>query len=163
VFLEEMFVSRLLGRPSMTLMAQSPPKWYQLLFPGYYRPLPEVTRERVLGQAKSRKFAGTGEALFVHAFSLVRRNESDRQRLDEFRNLYGFCRNTSFALFVVAAMLAAGTTTQQDPPSYGWAIVTLFVGIAMLYRYLKFFRQYSYHLLVTYAELSVSDSEEEAL
>lgn len=154
LFLEEIIVGRLLGKPSTILMAKSFKRWPQLLFPGYYRPIPENTRKRVLKQAKSRSFTGQGESLFLHVFSIVRRNESDRQRLDEFRNLYGFCRNTSFTLLVVAIMLAVGTATRQTPPSYSWALVALFFSVAMLYRYLKFFRQYSYHLFVTYAELS---------
>ncbi len=157
IFLEEWFVSRLLGRPSVTLMNQSSQKRLKRLFTGYYRPLPENTRNRILIQAKSRNFSGNGEALFLHIYSIIKRDEKDRQRIDEFRNLYGFCRNISFSLFIVAVLLALGTFTKQSPPSYGWSLSALFCSIAMLYRYLKFFRQFSYYLFVTYAELPVSE------
>ena len=56
-------------------------------------------------------------------------------------------RQRSRGLALVASTFFAGM-----PNSYAWAAGAVFFGVAFLYRYLKFFRQYSYWLLLTYSE-----------
>jgi hypothetical protein len=58
----------------------------------------------------------------------------------------------SFAFIVSAMML---TIAHYFGDSLGWGFIWLVfgAGIALLYRYLKFFRQYSYELFLRYAEL----------
>ena len=151
--LENGFVAKALGRPSKTLMGEPAPPLLPKLFWLYYRPLPAKTRERIRAQAEARGFDGSGEALFLHAHSVATQDERVQARLDEFRNLYGFCRNMAFSFLAAAPILALGRCFSGEPSSYWWAFIAAGLGITMLYRYLKFFRQYSYQLLVSYAEL----------
>ena len=56
------------------------------------------------------------------------------------------------------AMLLSGTIVVIGPidgrefEARNFSVVMLVLGVVMLYRYLKFFRQYTYELLVTYSE-----------
>ena len=153
LFLEQLFVDKLLKRPSRALMGEPTRCYIAWLFPGYYRALPESTQQRIWMQARGRGFSGSGEGLFLHVYAVATQDERVQRRLDEFRNLYGFSRNLSFSFLVVALLLACGACWGNRPPSHWWAVLTAAAGVTMLYRYLKFFRQYSYQLFVTYAEL----------
>ncbi len=153
---EQTLVGRLLGRPSRVLMGAGPGRFWKAIFPLYTRPLPAATRERVRRQARARGLPDevSGDELFHHVFGVATRDDKLRARLDEFRNLYGFARNMALALLAVAAIAAHGLATGRLP-SYGWTAVAALAGLAMLYRYLKFFREYSRRLFVAYAELEV--------
>jgi hypothetical protein len=150
---ETVVVGRFLGQPSTLLMSENQSKaaW---LFPLYYRPLPQVTRERIQQRLQENSFSGQGEALFLHIFSKVNNIEPTKRRLDEFRNLYGFSRNVSFAFLMVSIMLFIGPSNEQVSAPLGWAILALFASISMFYRYLKFLRQFSYEAFFTYSEQS---------
>lgn len=150
--LEDLLVVHVLGRPTGILMGDLPRLWCGLLFRGYYRPLPKETQERILSRARERGFSGASEALFYHARGVVTRDEKEQLRLDEFRNLYGFSRNMVLALVVAAAFLVAGRLLNGRPISYWMAFASVVTGVVMLYRYLKFHRQYALRLLTTYAE-----------
>jgi hypothetical protein len=150
---ESLFVERGLLRPSYTLMGKTRPG-FRYIFRLYCKPLRIETRERVIQKAHERSFAGSGEALFLHALGLVKQEPLAMARLDQFRNLYGFARNMALSLFLVAAIIAIGPTDSRPSIPSAWAWYCLGLGLVMLYRYLKFFRQYSYEVLVTYAELS---------
>lgn len=157
--LEQFFVGVVLKRPSRTLMGEKPWGFLGRLFPGYYRALPEKTRERVREQATARGFDGSGEALFLHAYAVTTKEERTQQRLDEFRNVYGFARNMAFVFLLAAAVFCVGACFTDTPPNYWWAAIAAVLGVSMLYRYLKFFRQFSYQLLITYAELDRPSGE----
>src|SRR5438445_11309691 len=107
--LEELLVGRALKRPARTLMGETGPRFFHVLFRGYYRSLPVETRGRVGAQAKARNFAGVGESLFLHAYALVTKDVKLQERLDQFRNLYGFARNMSLSFLASAVVLAIGT------------------------------------------------------
>lgn len=152
--LEDGLVEKILGRPNVNLFREKRPTIRGLLFPGYYKPLPSVVRERVLSRAGGEGIADPGEALFLHVrySPEVRADEKLLGRLDTFLNLYGFARNLSFASLVVGAGLAARAGWPGTNPALRqYAATALVVGLLLLYRYLKFFRQYSYELFNTYA------------
>jgi hypothetical protein len=151
--LEGGLVSRGLLRPSQVLMGRTRPA-FKHIFRLYCRPLAEETRERVIQQARSRGFAGAGEALFLHTWSVMKQDAPTMLRLDQFRNLYGFARNIALSLFVVALLIWIGPFDSRPGIPTGWAWCALALGLVMLFRYLKFFRQYSYEILVSYAELT---------
>jgi hypothetical protein len=155
--LQDLVVRRGLGVPSQILMGLKPSPIMRRLFPRYLRPMPAETQRRVLDQAASRGFKGSGESLFLHAFAVVCQSEAERKRLDEFRNLYGFSRNVSFSLLL--ATLILGSTRVFAPNSLDCLlpIAALTAAIAMFSRFLKFYRQYTYQLLITYAELPLND------
>ena len=158
--LEQVGIGRVLERPSSILLGASGPRGLKNLFPGYYRPLPKETQDRITKAAAARSAPTSGEGLFLHAYGLVTRDKATQERLDEFRNLYGFARNMTLALLVITLPLAVGTWTKQLPESYAWSALSAVLGIGMFYRYLKFFRQFSYQVFITYAEREVRPEAE---
>ena len=81
----------------------------------------------------------------------VRKDEALMRRLDVFLAQYGFARNMAFALLAIGLTLLvnARLTHRANLPLF--AILALSVGAGMWFRYLKFFRQYSYELFNSYA------------
>ena len=152
--LEQVFVGRILRRPSFALLGNTP-RWQPvtLIFRNYFRPLPKQTQDRVAQQLRRRGYSGEGEALFLHAYAVVTASDRIQARLDDFRNQYGFARNMSFAFFVGAITIVCAHMTFNKGALLRWAALCSGAAIILLYRYLKFFRQYSYELFLRYAEL----------
>ena len=123
------------------------------VFPNFHRALPAITQQRVNEQAAARNCAPTGEGLFLHAYSIVTGNEKSQARLDDFRNQYGFARNMCFAFSASAIVILISRRFGSHPVRLRWALLAGFASVALFYRYLKFFHQYSYELLLRYAEL----------
>lgn len=153
--LEQSFCGKLLYRPTALLLGSKPHfVFLSRLFPNYHRALPASTRDRISEQAASRGCTAHGETLFLHAYALVTTNDKAQARLDEFRNQYGFARNMSFA-FIVSSLMLAIAHYFGDTLPWGFIWLVFGAGVALLYRYLKFFRQYSYELFLRYAELPI--------
>lgn len=152
---EQVLIGRILGRPATVLLAaQSGPKALTVLFPNYFRALPKLTQERVRQQATSRDFNSAGESLFLHAYAVVTHDQRMQERLDSFRNQYGFARNVSFA-FLLAAISILTAHHLGQAVHLRWVAIAAVASICLFYRYLKFFRQFSYELLLRYAELNI--------
>jgi hypothetical protein len=155
--LEQKFVAELLGRPTKHLFGGGGGR-FRAQFPGYYRELPAATRARVLERAHANAgISDPGEALFFHCHARVKNEQSVMDRLNTFLNLYGFCRNACMALAIVTLCLVAGVIvgsaeTGAIEPLW-WAAAALTGAVGMLYRYLKFLRQYAVELYTSYAEL----------
>jgi hypothetical protein len=154
---EATIVRRWLRMPSEILLvpAQSP-VGLQRLFPGYYRPLPTVIRSRVAERSGQPVEDGpSNDAVYLLAFSVVKRDAPTYARLSTFLNLYGFSRNVSLAALVAAACLLTGSllgTAQTGLVAPGWwAAGALVLAVGLFYRYLKFFRLYAFEVFVTYA------------
>jgi hypothetical protein len=155
--LERLFVGKLLHRPSALLLGDEPHfVFLEKLFPNYHRSLPASTKLRIREQKHARECSSSGEAFFLHAYAIVTRNEKWQLRLDEFRNQYGFARNMSFA-FIASSVILAIARHFGDTLQLAFIALVFAAGIALLYRYLKFFRQYSYELFVRYAELPIDN------
>jgi hypothetical protein len=153
LFLEYGAVDKLLKRPTGVLLGDRPKvSALRYVFRNYYRALPLATGDRVRAQASARGCHTAGESLFLHVYSTVTVNEKLQARLDDFRNQYGFARNMAFA-FIVAAGSIWVAHWRGDTVQVRWAFVAATAAIVFFYRYLKFFRQYSYELLIRYAEL----------
>jgi hypothetical protein len=158
--MEHLVVARLLKRPATLLMGGTPRlRIFKWVFPNYFRPLPEHTQRRVTEQAESRGLRATGEALFLHAYPIVSSNGGVQARLDDFRNQYGFARNMSFAFLTSGIAILLARYLGYGPVRLRWALLATLAGIALFYRYLKFFRQYSYELFLRYAELERPNSK----
>jgi hypothetical protein len=153
--LEDGLVAGVLGRPNVNLfLKRRPPLRGRVLFRGFYTPVSATTRERVLERARAEGVDKTGEDLFEHVrFSPdVRNDEKLEARLNSFLNRYGFARNLAFASLTVGlALFVRAQWAAPDPALMKYAVVALVAGIALVYRYLKFFRQYSYELFNTWA------------
>ncbi len=117
--LEGKIVFNILGNPSDIMMGglkiNKIKKW---IFPGYYKELPVETRGRILSQARSRNFTGTGAALFLHMFSVVSLIEKLWNRLDEFRNLYGFARNMTLSLIISGIIILVSSVSHNNSNFY---------------------------------------------
>ena len=82
-------------------------------------------------------------------------------KLTSFLNKYGFARNLAFTSISVGIALLVRqrlSNGSADPQlaRYGWTAIV--VGVLLFYRYLKFFRQYSYEMFNTYAGPQASES-----
>lgn len=155
-FLLEWKVTRgWLGPPEEKLFGGEANRLRARLLPGYHRPLPEKTRERVLQRAEEKAGIGEpGRALFLHCHSVVKREQVVLARLNSFLYLYGFCRNVSAASLLAAPVLLVGG-------ELWWALAATVVAAAMFQRYLKFFRHYTAEVFVSYAE--VDDAAQDPL
>jgi hypothetical protein len=161
--LEAKLVRQALGVPSERLFGSGPATTWARLVPGYFRPLPMEQQTRVRNRAARAGITSTGEGLFLHCFSEAKREPVTLDRLNTFLNLYGFCRNMCVSLAVVGGALLLGTLVFNSaktgpivPP--GWCIAgCLLVAAGLLYRYLKFYRQYSVEVFVSYAERQDGD------
>jgi hypothetical protein len=151
--LEDGFVGKILKRPSINLFRKTRPAVGSLIFPGYYKPLPELISKRILSKAGSDGFGAPGEALFLHVRynSEVVSDEKLMTKLNGFLNKYGFARNLAFtSLSTGIAMIYKGTAL-SDLPMKKYGTIALGAGVLLFYRYLKFFRQYSYEMFNAYA------------
>lgn len=155
--LEDGIVDKVLGRPSVNLLRQTKSA-LRFVFPGFFTTLPEPIRERILAKAEKEGIRGTGEALFLHVrfHPQILSNEKLMAKLTSFLNKYGFARNLAFTSVVVGVALLVKyrvSLGNVDPQlaRYGWT--ALVAGVLLFYRYLKFFRQYSYEMFNTYAGL----------
>jgi len=151
--LERLIVGKWLMRPYTNLLRDSPKIWWAKLFPGYFTPFPVAIRNRVKEKAKADGVTETGEAVFLHVFGEVKADEAAMARLNIFLNLYGFCRNISFTCLLVALVIVVGSWIEGTWDKLPWFFVSIVGSVGMFYRYLKFFRQYSYELFITYAAL----------
>jgi len=157
VVLEQWMVKRVLGGSTGVLLAgehgRSP--WARL-FPQYFHGLKAATAARVMAQAERRGCKLTGDELYDHCYAVVTEaSERAASRLDYLKSQYGFARNIAFAFFCSAVMIGYEDVAGPRRVSMRWAAAGIAISICMLYRYLKFYREYASELLKRYAELPV--------
>lgn len=151
--LETVVVGHFLRKPSVNLLRVKRPWGRWLLFPGYFEALPTPTIGRITAKAHAAGISGPGEAMFVHIrFSdETLSNERLMKKLDSFVNKYGFSRNLSFTCLLLATCFLIKNRIAPSPELLKYGIAALVGGVLLFYRYLKFFRQYSYELYNTFA------------
>jgi hypothetical protein len=166
--IERRFVAHVLGRPSKALFSRDMRKTRikRCLFPDYFTPLDEGIIERVEAKADGGgKSNGSDQGLFWKAFARAKRDPSTYARMEVFLKLYGFCRNIAFVgliggttLLIDSARIALLRGSASIPEHrWGWCAISLLVGIAMLFRFLKFYRLYSIEVFIGYAELPATE------
>jgi len=134
--------------------------WRNFLFPLNSKPLPEDTLNRIREQARRAGVTPSGRGFFFHCNELAKGNSVTRGRLDNFLNLYGFCRNVSMSFLLSAGLFFVTGLLLPFPYSVGQPYLSFFslagscliLSAIMFYRYLKFFRNYTQEVLVTYSE-----------
>jgi hypothetical protein len=150
--LEDLVVDKILRPPSINLFETKKPHIRGFLFPGFYKPLPEATRRRIVEKAESENVNLTGEEFFSHVRygPQVLANTNLIASLSIFLSRYGFSRNLAFTSAIAGvAFLSKGLLLGNDDlVKYGAA--ALIAGVLLFYRYLKFIRQYSYELFSVY-------------
>jgi hypothetical protein len=153
--LEDLVVGRILERPSVNLLRPRGHGIRQVLFPGFYKPLPEAIRSRITEKAEAENIKGRGETLFLHIryHPQILGNEKLIAKLGSFIDKYGFARNLAFASLIVGIALVIKSRLTHSPELSRYGYTALIAGALLFYRYLKFFRQYSYEMLNTYGGL----------
>jgi len=151
-FWEDFVVDRLLRRPNVNLLRDRRPPLRGFLFRGYYKPLPSSIRAAIQDRAQKEGVHGDGEDLFLHIrYSPdIRNDEKLIARLDAFRNQYGFNRNLSFTGLLIGCVLTTRAHFVHSAEMRFYGIGAAVLGVFLFYRYLKFFRQYSYELFNHY-------------
>ncbi|HVZ42524.1 MAG TPA: hypothetical protein VHA82_01855 [Ramlibacter sp.] len=153
-FLEDLLARRLLRAPSINLMQDRRSPVRGLLFPGYCTPLPNGVRAKILAKATQEGLGQTtGEELFLHIRfrDYVRTDDKLMGRLNGFLNKYGFSRNLSFACLAAGAAILIAKPYDLGDPTVRYGVLGIAAGIMLFYRFLKFYRQYSYELFNAYA------------
>ena len=150
---EQLLVGKFLGAPRDILFKQGKTRCFiRTLIPGYFKLLPEATRTAAIKRAEVQNIRNDSEAMFWAAFSSARATPVVMSRLDNFLNMYGFCRNVALVSFIDAGLLywfwrwGAGTDETLT-----WICVSLVLGLGMTLRYLKFFRHYAVEVFTCFA------------
>lgn len=151
--LEDLIVTKILRQPCVNLFESRKPRIRGFLFPGFYKPLPDPIMKRILERTSNEGNSSVGEALFLHVRYRPEtlENENLLKRLDAFLSKYGFARNLAFTSIAVGIALLSKGYLSGDHNVVRYAVTLLVAGVLLFYRYLKFFRQYSYELFNTYA------------
>lgn len=150
---ERLLVGKVLGFPRNVVFGRSnASNWLRACMPGYFKSLPDETKKLALEKAEADGISCPGEAMFWAAYGRARANSVIMGRLDNFLNLYGFCRNTALVAFVDAALLFWSYRWNGGPEAHlHWSWAATAVGVGMTFRYLKFFRHYAVEVFTSYA------------
>ncbi len=143
--------------PTRNLLGSKPPRLLKLIFPGYYKPLPAVTREKIATKIEALQLTSAeteGIFLTIRYAPEVLGSDSLIAKINTFRDMYGFNRNVSFSLLFAAVCFFSAGHFKGSRPLVRYAIAAFIAGTFLFYRYLKFYRQYSYELFNSYACMS---------
>jgi len=148
--LEDVFVCSVLGRPAYNLLRQDKSVG-RFLFPRYFKPFSESKR-KVLAAQLGPVTKGSSDDIFIRVRYSPEVLAQDRLlgRLDSFRDKYGFNRNLAFTSFIVGLSLLVKHLMVHDAFTIHWGLTAIVGSVFLFYRYLKFFRQYSYELFNAY-------------
>lgn len=163
ILFEKLLVGKFLGYPRNVLFGQPlARKWVRRLIPAYFAPLPEPTQMAILQKGNRAGVSAAGEALFWLAYGHARETPAVMSRLENFLNLYGFCRNIALVAFLDAAILYWSYLQLDGPHEHlVWARIALVVGLGMTLRYLKFFRHYALEVFTAFAHAKESSHNRE--
>lgn len=153
VLFKKLLVGKFLGYPRNVLFGQPRAwKWFRRLMPGYFSPLPEATQKAALEKGGKVGVNAAGEALFWPAYAYARETPAVMNRLENFLNQYGFCRNVALVALLDAAILYWSYLRPGGPQEHLiWARIALLVSVGMTLRYLKFFRHYALEVFTAFA------------
>lgn len=150
--LEQTITKKVFRSPSLIVLGLSSPRWFEKLFSSLfaqeYSPLPSPSCDEVIRKLSGklqcdRATLPDAETMFQAAFSVARYEASSELRLNQFMNLYGFCRNVAFA-FVLASILLTWKLSFHPAPADGWLIAAaVIMAIGMYGRFLKFYAAYT--------------------
>ena len=124
----------------------------------YYEPLPEATRRMILEKAAAAtnkaiaEIESDPEAIFGVAFTVARRNEDTRQRIDAFRNQYGLNRNMAFTALISACLFfGKAWSDEQSEVHLFAAFASILAAVGLFIRFLKFYSTFAAEVLRTFA------------
>jgi hypothetical protein len=155
--LEDLLTQRVLGSPTKNLLSDTRPRLLRFIFPGYYTPLPKSIRSKIAAKIDALQLINTdteGIFLSIRFAPDVLASDTLIARLSTFRDQYGFNRNVSFSLLFAAMCFVIAAHVKSNDLLDHYSIAAFVAGTLLFYRYLKFYRQYSYELFNTYARMS---------
>ncbi len=156
----EMCFARKILRPPAAVLLSDKAGWLDWListiFVGrYYAPLSENTRNKIFNLAQREEgltqaqITTNPDVIFDAAYRHARKNEDARKRMDDFRNQYGFARNTTVSFLVAAILLFTRGATDETALIVAWTAIILSMG--MLVRFIKFYSCFAGEMLKAYA------------
>jgi len=162
IFLEH-FVARRLLTPPMTILAglkalnRFERFFGRCVIGRYYEPISATIREKALARIATAtgkpidEIKPDGELVFQFAFEASKSVPETAKRLEEFRNLYGLCRNMSFAGIVVALLFLGEGILTPDPIDWKWVAASLIFAVGLFIRFEKFYCAFAAEALRTFA------------
>lgn len=145
-FLERGLVGVVLGAPTAVLIGERrTPAPFRIIAPSY-RPLPTFTIT-ALSKRLNAEALPTAEEVFQRAYHFARQFDDVRDRLEQFRNQYGFCRNATLAVLIAGAIGLPWAIGHE----VAWLSAVLLTAVLLLARYLKFYRLFAAEALNTFA------------
>jgi hypothetical protein len=150
---ERGLVGTVLGYPRVVLLSSNgSASACRYMIPEYFKPLPEGVRRAVFAKAKAIGIDDDPTSIYWAAYATARGSTATAARMDSFLNMYGFCRNCAMAGIVSSALLYWSYLQPTGPAQHLlWSRMSLLLGIGMMFRYLKFFRQFCVEVLSAYA------------
>lgn len=149
--LELIIVNEVLKPPYINLFKKnSVKKCNKIFFPEYFVAFPARIIKDITKIADGR----TEKALYDYAYSKAKSNKEMLEQLGIFLRLFGFCRNISFTLFILAIIFSAGRIFSYQFGSISLIVISFLGSIFMFIRYLKFLRHHSSELFLSLLELS---------
>ena len=124
----------------------------------YYEPESENRRSIILKKVakklgKRSEDIDDPEDVFQVAFPVARAIRDSADRMDNFRNLYGFSRNSAFAGLISAGAFVYRAVVTDENGLYWWVLVIILLSFGMYVRFLKFYAAYSAEVLRTFASI----------
>ena len=118
----------------------------------YFRALPTETQAAALQRGKQEGVLGYGEGLFWAAYAKAKLSPAVMARLENFMNLYGFCRNIATVGLLSSIAFACSYAFFGHPISnLHLAGGCLLLSAGLTLRYLKFYRLFSVEVFTSYA------------
>lgn len=154
--LEHGLAREVLAPPAVILLALKKPSALERqaawIIGRCYEPLSEPIRQKIIetvASAVSRPAVTlSAEDVFQIAHRSAITTDHVRDRVADFRNQYGFCRNVALVAGLSAllfSVVALGGRTDL----WSWAVVSTFAGIGMTARFLKFYSAFTAEVLRT--------------
>lgn len=151
--MERVLVKHVLGYPRNVLFGGGrAPRLLRAALGEYFKALPTETQAAAIQRGAQEGVLGHGEALFWAAYAKARQSPPVMARLDNFMNLYGFCRNMATVGLLSSVALACSYTCFGHPiTNLQVAGVCLLLSAGLTLRYLKFYRLFSVEVFTSYA------------
>jgi hypothetical protein len=159
VIFENWLARTILRPPFAILVGTSSPRRRETLVARwaaapYYRALPEAMQRKIVERAKRDldvEEITAAEQVFQPAYAAARKDEDTRNRLDDFRNQYGFSRNMAFVAAISLVMLLVKEQISGDNQYLWLAAGAAIFCIGMIARFLKFYASFAADVARAYA------------